>query len=208
MSKVTSRSEIMSLKYLKLLQNFLNAYLFLVREKHNLWEWRRFKFTWSFQSWGDKDERKSSVGDLGWREWKMGLSVARAWRRVWCPNNEPEFQKLDTFPLYSWWESVTVQERKHGSWCQDSWLLLQLTSYTSFHRRYFPPSLQFLHISSKYLIVLSRGKYAYLNGSSSSSFQLGFGPSAVVVWQIVRWKETSTKGRTKTLKSRANCKSP
>lgn len=31
-----------------------------------------------------------------------------------------------------------------------------------------------------------RGEHAYLNGSSSSSFQLGFGPSAVVVWQIVR----------------------
>lgn len=38
----------------------------------------------------------------------------------------------------------------------------------------------------------------YLNGNSSSSFQLGFGPSAVVVRQTVRWKETSTNGRTKT----------
>lgn len=40
----------------------------------------------------------------------------------------------------------------------------------------------------------------YLNGNSSSSFQLGFGPSAVVVRQTVRWKETSTNGRTKTCK--------
>lgn len=40
----------------------------------------------------------------------------------------------------------------------------------------------------------------YLNGSSSSSFQLGLGPSAVVVRQTVRWKDTSTKGRTKTYK--------
>lgn len=44
----------------------------------------------------------------------------------------------------------------------------------------------------------------HLNGSCSSSFQQGFGPSAVVVWSTVRWKETSTKGLTCTCTSITN----
>lgn len=36
----------------------------------------------------------------------------------------------------------------------------------------------------------------HLNGSCRYWFQLGLGPSAVLVWSTVRWKETSTKGLT------------
>lgn len=47
----------------------------------------------------------------------------------------------------------------------------------------------------RYLKQRSSG---HLKGSCSSSFQQGFGPSAVVVWNTERWKETSTKGLTST----------
>lgn len=82
--------------------------------------------------------------------------------------------------------SVVAQERKHGTWGQDSWSSLQPASYTSLHPSHAPLSLRALHIPSESPAGLSGGKCAHLNGSSSSSFQLGFGPSAVVVWQIVR----------------------
>lgn len=36
----------------------------------------------------------------------------------------------------------------------------------------------------------------YVNGSISSSFQLGFGPSATVVLEKFPWKTASTNGRT------------
>ena len=55
------------------------------------------------QSWGEREEKKISVGPVGSREWKAWAlrNQSLEWSGVGYPNNEGTFQKLDIFPFFS-----------------------------------------------------------------------------------------------------------